>query len=105
MGKTATNLSIVLGIVTVAYAGYYFYTQKIPVLSEFQVNQQTLDNMLNNTKVFITHRDTLSRVRLDYSFFEDERFLSLQNFRTPVPDQSIGRSNPFAEIPALADPE
>ena len=101
MGKTITNLSIVLGIVTIAFAAYYLYVQKAPTVSDFEVNEQTLQNMLNNTRVFIQHKNTLNAISLNPSFFEDERLLSLRSFSTPVPEQPVGRVNPFAEIDAL----
>ncbi len=99
MGKTATNLAVVLGLITVAFAGYYMYTQQASngALS-FDNNQQTMQNMLNNTRVFIQHRQALDNVKMDIEFFEDERFQSLRSFSTPILEQPIGRPDPFAPV-------
>lgn len=99
MGKTATNLAIVLGLITVAFAGYYMYTQQASTGAlSFNDNQQTMQNMLNNTRVFIQHRQTLDNVKMDIGFFEDERFQSLRSFSTPIIEQPIGRPDPFAPV-------
>lgn len=98
MGKTVTNLITVLGVGIVAFAGYYVYSQKIATEAEFIASGQDMENILNETNVFIERSKILSRVDLDISFFEDERLLSLQSFRTPVEDLPVGRHNPFEEI-------
>lgn len=101
MGKTATNLAIALGLITIAFAGYYMYTQSTtPLLNFKNDNEQVLQNMLQNTQVFIERSKTLDKVTLDISFFEDKRFRSLRSFTTPIPEKPIGRPDPFAETQA-----
>lgn len=97
MGKSVKNFAIILGLLTVAFAGYYFYGQRAAT-TDFTANEQTMQDMLNNTRVFIGYGQQLSRIRLDISFFEDERFLSLQSFDTPIQPRPIGRPDPFAEV-------
>tara|TARA_B100000508_G_scaffold138723_1_gene135366 strand:- start:10188 stop:10508 length:321 start_codon:yes stop_codon:yes gene_type:complete len=96
MSKTAKNLSIVLGLVTVAFAGYYLYAQQSVSVLQFSSNDQTMQNMLNNTRVFIEHRRQLDSVTMDLSLLEDERFLSLRSYTTPIQERPIGRPDPFA---------
>lgn len=98
MGKTATNISIVLGLITVAFAGYYLYTQRAATTLEFQGNPQNLQNMLNNTRVFIERRQALNQVELDVAFFEDPRFRALRSYTTPIEERPVGRSDPFAPV-------
>ena len=96
MGKTATNISIVLGLITVAYAGYYMYVQRSAGTLNFESSQQTTDNMLKNTRVFIDYHKTMTKIKLDVSIFEDKRFTSLRSFSTPIQERPIGRPDPFA---------
>lgn len=98
MGKSATNLTVVLGLITIAFGGYYLYTQYSSTSTSFDVNEQTMQNMLNNTKVFIDRGQVLEGIALDISFFEDERFRSLQGYSTPIRDYPTGRPNPFADV-------
>lgn len=97
MGKTATNLSLILGLITVAFAGYYMYTQRDSTVLSFDSNAQTMEDMLNNTRVFIERRQTLDKINLNLQFFDDPRLLSLRSFSTPVTERPVGRPNPFAE--------
>lgn len=97
MGKIITNLVIILGFITVAFAGYYVFIQKNGSALEFNSNEQTMQNMLNNTQVFIARRQALDRVELEsaIAIFDDSRFRSLRSFSTPIADRPIGRENPF----------
>ena len=98
MGKTTTNLSIVLGIITVAFAGYYLYTQSMVDTVSFDSNEQTMQNMLIKARAFIAYQETLDQIKLDTTILEDERFISLRNFTTPIKEQPIGRADPFADV-------
>lgn len=97
MGKTATNLSIILGLITIAFAGYYMYMQRDASVLSFDTNAQTMEDMLNNTQVFMERRQTLDTVKLDLQFFEDERLLSLRSFSAPITERPVGRPDPFAD--------
>lgn len=100
MGKSATNLIVLLGLVVIAFAGYYLYTRQSGSL-QFRTDDLITQDMLRNTKQFIDYGETLERVNLDVSFFEDDRFRSLRSFTTSIQDRPIGRPDPFAETTAV----
>ena len=100
MGKISKNLSVVLGLVTVAFAGYYLFTQNSSGDLAFNENDQMMTNMLNNTQVFIEYSQALNEVQMNIGLFEDERFQSLRSFSTPIQTQPVGRPDPFAEVTA-----
>jgi len=108
MGKIITNLVIVLGVITVAFAGYYVFIQQGESGLGFNSNEQNMQNMLNNTQVFITRRQALDRVNLNKAvgIFEDAQFRSLRSFSTPVQERPVGRENPFdtAILPSNTNP-
>ena len=97
MGKIVTNLVIILGFATVAFAGYYIFIQQGDSVLDFNSNVQTMQNMLNNTQVFISRRQELDKVDLSstISIFDDANFRSLRSFSTPVRERPVGRQNPF----------
>lgn len=99
MDKSTQNLAVILVVITFAFAGFYFYSQSNSSNLSFESNDQTKQNMLNKTRAYINYTSTLQRIDLDYSFFEDERLLSLQSFSSPPGDLPSGRSNPFADVP------
>lgn len=98
MGKSATNIAVVLGLLTVAFGGYYLYTQQSANSVGFEASEVTMQNMLVNTRMFIEHRQELDKLQVDISFFEDDRFLSLKDFTPDVEKRNIGRTDPFAEV-------
>lgn len=95
MGKTATNLVVILGIITVGVAGYYLYNQQTTSGVDFNSNEQAVQDMLKNTQAFIGYGQTLREVKLDLGFFEDDRFRSLRSYTTQIHERPIGRPNPF----------
>jgi hypothetical protein len=97
MGKIITNLVIVLGLITVAAGGYYVFIQKEDSVLNFSSNDQTMQNMLNNTQVFISRRQELNKVNMseNISIFDDAQFRSLRSFSSAVQERPVGRNNPF----------
>jgi hypothetical protein len=94
MESTIKNILVVLVVFSVAFLGYYFYTQQ----SSTAANDDVVKNMLANTEVFISRSQELDRIALDMSLFEDTRFKTLRSFTKPVDDKPVGRPDPFAEV-------
>lgn len=94
------NLLIILGLLTVAFAGYYMYRlQGDTVLNTNSTNAEYQDVLLN-TQAFIRHRQELNAVRIDSNvdLFTDERFRTLQSFSGPLDQVEAGRTNPFEAV-------
>ncbi|MCA9358267.1 hypothetical protein KC902_03325 [Candidatus Kaiserbacteria bacterium] len=102
MGKTATNLVIVLGLITVAFAGFYLYMQQENADVSFGGNNtQDVQAMLRDAQEYISYGDTLKAIDLKVEFFDDPRLLSYKSFSTQVQDRPIGRPNPFADTTVI----
>lgn len=101
MGTTAKNLVIILGLITVAFAGYFMFMQQDATTLSFDTNDQVMQNMLTNSQLFIERRQQLEQVVLDTSFFADPRFTSFETYNTDIIEQPIGRSDPFATVTPL----
>jgi hypothetical protein len=94
MNSVTKNIVTILGVLTVAFAGYYFYAQKAslePATDEF-----ALQEMLAKTGVFIVRSQELDQMSFDMTVFEDERFKTVRAFTAPVEEQQVGRPDPFA---------
>lgn len=102
MGKTVTNLVVVLGLITVIFAGYYIYKNQLFALSSPGSNDQAVQDMLSNTQAFIGYGSTLQEVKLEVDFLTDKDFRSLRSYTTPIQERNIGRRDPFAE-PVISD--
>ena len=97
MSGTAKNLIAILGLASIAFAGYYLYLQQSATTLTTAPGDESLEQMLMKTQVFITRRQALDKVVIDSSIFEDERFRSLRAFTKPLEDMPVGRKDPFAE--------
>jgi hypothetical protein len=93
------NILVVLGILTVGFAGYYFYSQRnlLGIQGE-DGNEVVYTNMLANTEVFIARSQELNVMNLDLSVLDDPRFTSLKAFSRPIEDQPVGKTDPFSSI-------
>ncbi len=96
MGKAATNISIVLGLITIAFAGFWLYSNKDTSTTDGKVSQ-TKEDMLRDTQQFAQYSQTLNQIKLDTAIFEDSKFNSLRIFTTEIKESGIGRNDPFAD--------
>ncbi len=96
MKSSSKNIFIILGIATLAFAGYYFVTQR--AVGEPELSSSSLDVMLESTQSFIEYRQTLDQITFDFEIFEDERFRTLRSYSDPVEPKPEGRQNPFAPV-------
>lgn len=102
MSNTAKNLIVVLGLITVAFGGYFMFIQQSATTLSFDANPDVIRNMQANSQLFIQRRQELAVIELDLSFFDDDRFVSLQSYDKPISEQPVGRENPFRTIIPLA---
>lgn len=98
MTGTTKNLLIILGLITVAAAGYYLFSIRSATTLDTAVSGQSLESMLQNTQVFIERRQELDQIKLDVSVLEDPRFNTLRSYSDPVEEKPIGRPDPFADV-------
>ncbi len=98
MGNSVKNIAIVLGVATLAFGGYYFYSQFETAQFDAAANEQEMQRMLSETQVFIERGRTLGQISLSFDLFEDTRFISLRSFSTEIEDRPIGRDNPFSGV-------
>jgi hypothetical protein len=101
MSNTAKNLMIVLGILTAAFAGYYFFIQDSSLVVRSSESDRQLEQMLVRTQEFVGHRVILDSITLDTSLFQSDEFRNLQSFSPEPSAFQVGRSNPFV----TAEPE
>ncbi len=93
MSATIQNLIVILGVVLLAFLGYYLYTQN----ASAQLANGTVDNQVAiETSQFLDRLVTLQGITLDGTLFADPRFQNLVDFSEPVVPQPVGRDNPFS---------
>lgn len=101
MGKTAINLTIVLGLIILAFSGYYLFVKGgDSPLSSFFTRELVPEEVVQNVENFVQYRETLSKIELDSKLkvLSDVRFSGLRSYATPVIERPVGRDNPFMSI-------
>ena len=98
MQSLTKNITVILGVVTLAFGAYYFYAQRGSVVQTNAADDEAIKSMLASTEIFISRSSELDQISFDVAIFEDARFTSLISFTKPVQDEPAGRPNPFAPI-------
>lgn len=94
MESAIKNIIIVLTLLTLLFAAYYFYTQQPSVLN-FSQNEADIQQMTSQAQVFIERGSIIQQVTIDTSLFSQLPFNQLRSFTSPVEPQQTGRPNPF----------
>ena len=97
MKKIIQNGIILIGFTLLAAAGYYLYLQQGDLLLELADDDLTAQ-LERESQAFIAKQNELRSIDLELELFDDERFMDLRSFATPVPDLEVGKENPFAEV-------
>lgn len=91
---TQSNKIVWLLAATVAFGGYYFYS--INESSTLQLADGVTPEIQANADLFLARLSILSQINLETEVFDNEVFKSYQSFTVPVPEQPVGRTNPFS---------
>jgi hypothetical protein len=97
MTPLTKNILIVLALITVAYFGYYLFSQRSAMTLSTGAGDDELQTILSKTEVFIERQQALSRMNLDLTLFEDSTFRSLVSYTIPPTEKPLGKTNPFAD--------
>jgi len=102
MNKTSSNKSwvwILIIIVVVLIAYFYFYGNSTPSSlvsstnsADASVGAQVL-RLLNQT----------NNLKIDTSVFNDPGYKTLRDYSVSIPAVNVGRPNPFAPLPGIAN--
>lgn len=99
MSPAFKKITIALVVLTVAYAGYYFFTQvdTMPT-AEGELTPESFAKV----QKYIERRDILQQVTLDTSLFNDPRFRSFVGYTGQEATYKPGRINPFDAVDSSA---
>lgn len=98
MTSVIKNLIILLGLLTLVFAAYYFYEQQSIGSISFQSSDQSITTLRSQADIFVSRRETMSLITLDVDVVMDPRMNSLQRFSTPIVPKPVGRPNPFLPL-------
>jgi hypothetical protein len=95
MSPIIKNIATILVALSLAFLGYYLYSQNKNANLSFDGGIDSTQQMLTNTQIFIERRTLLDQVKLDTDIFMDPIFQSYRSYRSPDVAAPVGRPNPF----------
>ncbi len=90
------NVTTILVLLTAAFLGYYLFVQKDQTDLALE-GGGTVAELFAQVQKYIERNQQLQRITLNTEMLSDERFRSLVGYPTEVPEQPVGRDNPFDE--------
>ncbi|HMO77920.1 MAG TPA: hypothetical protein PKD95_01850 [Candidatus Paceibacterota bacterium] len=89
------NITAGLVVVSLAFLGYYLYSQNKSASLSQNDNTYSNEQMLTNTQIFIERRALLDKVTLNTDILLSPVFQSYRSYRSPQISTPVGRPNPF----------
>lgn len=100
--KTVISLLVFAGL---AFGGAWYYKNKFSVAPPDEFDSTTLKAVSSQKKVGAKTLQLLNQVNslnLDTEFFAGPAFTFFTSYEVEIPDQPVGRINPFAPLPKKA---
>ena len=95
MTQTLKNTLALVLLGGVALLGYLMFVQKDSDTLILGEDGPVSDLLLVQASGFIEKRMTIEALKIDTSILVDSRFMALNNFTSPVPEQPIGKNSLF----------
>lgn len=86
----------IAAIIAVAGIAYFWWSGSQSGAASTLLQTSPADTLSAQTNA---QSSLLSSIKIDSKFFQDPVFNSLQDYSVGVPQQNIGRPNPFAPLP------
>jgi hypothetical protein len=90
-----SNKMIWLLAATVAFAGYYFYS--INDSSSLNLDETVTPEVQANAALFLARLSILDSIAIETEVFDNKVFQSYRTYTLPLPEQLVGRPNPFLD--------
>lgn len=97
MGGILKNGLTLLGLGIIAALGYYLWVIQSDEATSLDSNTEIGEARLASEQ-FLREIETMKGLQLSKALFSDQRFRSFVDFTLPVPEQPVGRTNPFAPV-------
>ena len=97
MDSSNKKYIIALVVIVIGALGYYFYVSGSPASSA----DSSLDMAPGQDQIgaqVLTLLNTVKTLHVDPTFFKSSVFQSLTDNTVPIPEENVGRANPFAPI-------
>lgn len=102
--KQSSKKSIIIVIVValVAGVGYFYYSgSKGTDSASMTASTISADTQAVGARI-LSLLNQIQNLKIDTTVFDDQKFKSLIDYTVAIPQQNVGRPNPFAPIPGVS---
>lgn len=96
------TIAISIILVVLAAVAYFYYNGK-PSSSSSVLSSQDAEGEGDASMRMMSLFNQIKSLHIDTSLFKDSGYQTLRDYSTPIPTESVGRSNPFAPIPGTLE--
>jgi hypothetical protein len=97
-----TIIAVVVGIVVLAII-YFYFSGESPATSNSSLQlQSSAQETLVGARV-LSLLNQINSLRIDTSIFKTKEYESLTDYAVDIPEIPVGRANPFAPLPGVAN--
>ena len=99
--KSLKSIIIIVGIIVVALIAYFYYEgSKSASNSNLVSTPADVDAQQVGVRV-LNLLNQIKSLKIDTTLFSDPSYQTLRDYSVAIPQQNVGRSNPFAPIPGM----
>jgi hypothetical protein len=96
------NIIIIIGIVLLALVVYFYYEGSRPTAdTSFETVTANADAEAVGSRV-LSLLNQIRSLKIDTTVFKDPAYMSLRDYSVAIPQEDVGRENPFAPISGLS---
>lgn len=102
-GFTAKSWITLVGVLLAGILIYYAFSGNIAISEDSLLMAQPEGEAASAEVLNLLNQ--IQSLHIDASLFQSPAYQSLVDYTVPIPDQNVGRPNPFAPIPGVRDSE
>ena len=93
---------VIIIIIVVALIAYFYYEGTLPATdSTLQVSTASQNGQAVGANV-LSLLSQIKSLKIDTTIFTDPAYQTLRDYTVAIPQENVGRSNPFAPIPGMS---
>lgn len=97
-----TIIAVIIAIVVLAIIYFYFSGGSAPTSAGSLQSQSPDQTTVVGARV-LSLLNQINSLHIDTSIFKTTAFISLQDYAVDIPEIPVGRANPFAPLPGVAN--
>jgi len=93
------TIIFIIVIIILALSAYFYYQGQIPISdSPLEASEASSDAQAVGSRILSLLKQIKS-LKIDTDIFDDPSYSTLRDYSVAIPEENVGRVNPFAPLP------